>query len=77
GNSPIGKGAIDGFAVVQPEVFTGDLYSQVAFKVDGLENYPAYSEAYEEKVDQAKSDIEDALDGRPEERYQQQQEDLD
>lgn len=77
GNSPIGKGTIDGFAVVQPEVFTGDLYSQLAFKVDGLEDYPAYSDAYEEKVDQAKADIEAALDGRPEERYQEQQKDLD
>ncbi|KAA9302247.1 FtsX-like permease family protein [Aerococcus sanguinicola] len=77
GNSPIGKGSIDGFAVVQPEAFTGDLYSQVAFKLEGAEDLPAYSRAYEEEVDRAKTEVEEALDGRAEERYQKSQEDLD
>lgn len=50
GNTTVGKGSIDCFAFVLPENFTQAVYSEALIRYDDLNNLPAYSTHYEERL---------------------------
>lgn len=68
GNTQVGKGTLDGFGVVSKEDIIGEIYSEVNIQFEENKNLTAYSEEYEEYVDEKADEIEVTLNGRPLER---------
>ncbi|MDT2764542.1 ABC transporter permease [Enterococcus asini] len=68
GNTNVGSGGIDYFAVVPYDQFDMDVYSRilVAFKKDKTET--TYSDAYEKRVKKGQKALEKVLQDRPQER---------
>lgn len=68
GNTNVGSGSIDYFAVVPYDQFDMDVYSRilVAFKKDKTET--TYSDAYEKRVKKGQKALEKVLQDRPQER---------
>ncbi|WP_349733888.1 FtsX-like permease family protein [Enterococcus asini] len=68
GNTNVGSGSIDYFAVVPADQFDMDVYSRilVAFKKDKTET--TYSDAYEKRVKKGQKALEKVLQNRPQER---------
>ncbi|WP_302373385.1 FtsX-like permease family protein [Enterococcus asini] len=68
GNTNVGSGSIDYFAVVPANQFDMDVYSRilVAFKKDKTET--TYSDAYEKRVKKGQKALEKVLQDRPQER---------
>lgn len=71
GNTTIGTGTLDGFAVVSEEDFKLDLYTQAYLTFSDLSAMTAYSEEYESGVDSYTETIEQLLESRPEERLEE------
>lgn len=53
GSSTIGNGSVSGFAVVHPSAFCLDIYTEIFATVDGAEDVQAFSEEYDELVEEA------------------------
>ena len=53
GSSTIGNGSVSGFAIVLPEAFTTEVYTEIYAMVDGAKEELSFTEAYEAKVDKA------------------------
>ena len=53
GSSTIGNGSVSGFVVVSPSAFALDVYTEVFAMVDGAEDATAFTEEYDELVDEA------------------------
>ena len=68
GNSTVGKGTLDGFAVIPDEDFDMDVYTEAYLTFSDTKSLLAYSEKYEEKVDKYKSDIESMTKSLPQNR---------
>ncbi|RPA65503.1 ABC transporter permease [Aerococcus agrisoli] len=69
GATSIGDGKLNGFAVVSPEVITGDIFTSIAIDITAADNLTAYSDEYNEVIADKKAEIETAFEGRPQTVY--------
>ena len=53
GSSTIGNGTVSGFAIVIPETFTTEVYTEIYAMVDGAKEAVSFTEEYEALVDKA------------------------
>ena len=53
GSSTIGNGSVSGFLVVSPSAFALDVYTEIFALVDGAEDAMAFTDAYDDLVDEA------------------------
>lgn len=58
GSSTIGNGTVSGFLIVPPEAFALDVYTEIFAKVEGAEDVLAFTEEYDELIDEALEHIE-------------------
>lgn len=65
----IGTGQTDAFVYLSPEVFKTEAYSAVYVTVDGAADQTAFSDAYDDVVDQVKEKLEAISDEREAARY--------
>ena len=71
GRTNVGKGSLDGFALVSPEVMQGKFYSGIKVDILGAEKYKAYSDEYQDVVDKKVAEIEDVYKGRETEVFEE------
>lgn len=71
GASAIGDGQLNGFAVVAPNVITGDIYTNIAIDVTSVDDLEAYSDEYDQVIADKQAEIEDIFADRPSEVYQE------
>lgn len=69
GATNVGKGSLDGFLVVDPDVLAGERYTGFAVHVPKADDYKAYSEPYEQAVDEKVKALKTALADRPQAVY--------
>ena len=53
GSSTVGNGSVSGFVVVHPSAFCLDVYTEIFATVDGAEEVQAFSEEYDELIEEA------------------------
>lgn len=58
GTGSIGNGSINSFALLLPETFTLDLYTEIYVQADGAQEKASYSDAYDETVKAVQTRIE-------------------
>lgn len=68
GSTQVGKGSLDGFAVVEESALSGDIYTEMYAQFDEAADYDAYSPEYENFIKEQTEAIEVLLNGRPLER---------
>ncbi len=59
GSTTIGTGSVSGFVMVDKQAFSMDVYTEVYVTVKGAGKLSAYSDAYEEKVEEVRENIEE------------------
>ena len=69
GTTSVGSGKLDGLAVVLPEVFNPDYYTEIDIIAKGAKELLCYSDEYENLIDELEDKIEDISDERCEARY--------
>ncbi len=69
GTTSVGNGALDGFLILRPEVFTLEAYTEICLTVDGALEETCYSEDYDDLVDQVEDRLEAIAGERCEIRY--------
>lgn len=76
--SKISRGVsnINGYVLVMPEAVAGDIYTEVLYWSTEAGRYRAYSDQYNQVMDDVQSDLEAAFAERPEIRLQQLKDDL-
>lgn len=62
GSSLIGNGEVAAFAVVTPEAFALDTYTEIYLLVDGAEAETCYTDGYDDLVAEVKKKVEDIAD---------------
>lgn len=62
GSSLIGNGEVSAFAVVAPEAFALDVYTEIYLLVDGAEAETCYTDGYDDLVAEVKKRVEDIAD---------------
>lgn len=62
GSSLIGNGEVSAFAVVTPEAFALDVYTEIYLLVDGAEAETCYTDGYDDLVAEVKKRVEDIAD---------------
>lgn len=62
GSSLIGNGEVAAFAVVSPEAFALDTYTEIYLLVDGAEAETCYTDGYDDLVAEVKKQVEDIAD---------------
>ena len=65
----IGNGSINSFALLLPETFTSDLYTEIYVQADGAQEEASYSDAYDETVKAVQTKIEALEDAACDRRY--------
>ena len=65
GQTSIGDGALDAFAVVSPDAFEGEYDSAVSIRIPEARQYHGYSDDYDQVVADKKAEVESALEDRP------------
>lgn len=68
GYTTIGTGVLNGFGVVQDEVFSLDQYSMLNAQFQDIQKFAFYSDDYEQQLAQRTKMVEESFDGREEER---------
>ncbi|WP_185963643.1 FtsX-like permease family protein [Dolosigranulum pigrum] len=68
GYTTIGTGVLNGFGVVQDEVFNLDQYSMLNAQFQDIQKFAFYSDDYEQQLAQRTEMVEEAFGGREEER---------
>ena len=58
GSSTIGNGTVSGFVIVQPETFSLEVYTEIYAAVDGAEEVLAFTDEYDELIEDALEQIE-------------------
>jgi len=53
GSSTIGNGSVSGFAIVEPEAFTLEVFTEIYAMVDGAKDAMSFTDEYEEIVEEA------------------------
>lgn len=71
GATGLGDGQLNGFAVVAPNVITGDIYTNIAIDVTSVDDLEAYSDEYDQVIADKQAEIEDIFADRPSEVYQE------
>lgn len=71
GSTTIGSGSIDAFMMVPEETFCLDVYSEVYVQVEGAKELTAYTDEYDDLVEEVLERIEDITDIRGEIRRQE------
>ena len=61
GSASIGNGQVTGFAVIMPEAFSMDVYTQMNIQAEGTENYECYSDEYKALVAEVQNRLEDTV----------------
>lgn len=69
GTTSVGSGKLDGLAVVLPEVFNLDYYTEIDILAEGAEELLCYSDEYENLIENLKDKIEDISEARCLARY--------
>ena len=69
GTGSIGNGSINSFALLLPETFTSDLYTEIYVQADGAQKEASYSDAYDETVKAVQTKIEALEDAACDRRY--------
>ncbi len=69
GTGSIGNGSINSFALLLPETFTSDLYTEIYVQADGAQEEASYSDAYDETVKAVQKKIEALEDEACDRRY--------
>lgn len=69
GTGSIGNGSINSFALLLPETFTSDLYTEIYVQADGAQEEASYSDAYDETVKAVQTKIEALKDAACDRRY--------
>lgn len=69
GTGSIGNGSINSFALLLPETFTSDLYTEIYVQADGAQEEASYSDAYDETVNAVQTKIEALEDEACDRRY--------
>lgn len=62
GSSLIGNGEVSAFAVVAPEAFVLDVYTEIYLLVDGAEAETCYTDGYDDLIAEVKKRVEDIAD---------------
>lgn len=62
GSSLIGNGEVAAFAVVAPEAFAMDVYTEIYLLVDGAEAETCYTDGYDDLIAEVKKRVEDIAD---------------
>lgn len=62
GSSLIGNGEVAGFAVVAPEAFSMDVYSEIYLLVDGAKAETCYTDGYDDLIAEVKKRVEGIAD---------------
>ena len=70
GNSTVGKGTLDGFAVIPESNFDLDVYTEAYLTFSDTKSLEAYSDEYENKVDEYQSEIENMTKELPQKRLE-------
>ncbi len=71
GNTTIGKGSLDFFAVVPKEDLDLSTYTEILVSFKGLNGIDSYSSVYKDKRVTAVTSVEQAMEKRPEQRVQE------
>jgi putative ABC transport system permease protein len=71
GNTSIGNGSIDFFAILSPEEFKAEEYTELYASVQGAASLTTYTKEYEDSVEKVLNRIEDIADARCEIRYEE------
>lgn len=74
GNTDLGKGSIDYFAVIPDSNFKTDVFSEILVTYQKTQQHPAYSKAYDEAVSASRKKIKPFFKEQGRERFQQIQE---
>lgn len=61
GNSNLGKGEVDAYILVRPEVFDSEVYTRIDMILSKDKELVAYSDEYEEHIDKKIQEIEDGV----------------
>ena len=69
GTGSIGNGSINSFALLLPEAFTSDLYTEIYVQADGAQEEASYSDAYDVTVKAVQTKIEALEDAACDRRY--------
>ena len=68
GTSTVGKGTVDGFAVIPEEDFAMEFYTEAYLSFDQNDSQVSYTTEYENNVEKQMDQIEKAVEKRPEDR---------
>ena len=71
GSASVGNGQVTGFAVVLPEAFDMEVYTQMNIRLKGAEELGCYSDEYKEVVGNVQETLEDTAEVQCEWRYHQ------
>lgn len=64
GNTTIGSGSLSGFLLVPAETFSQEIYTEGYLLVKGAKGDIAYTEAYEDRIDDAMEEVKDLAEDR-------------
>ncbi|MCD8506069.1 MAG: hypothetical protein LRY37_02940 [Alkalibacterium thalassium] len=70
GNTQVGTGSLDGFALVLEEVFDMEVHTDAYLLFENAREYDVYSEDYNQYIDERTEEVEALLADRPSERYE-------
>lgn len=68
GNTQVGSGTLDGFSVILEEDFNLDYHTGTFIKYNESDQYQAYSNEYDEFIEEKTVELETLVENRPEER---------
>lgn len=68
GNTTVGKGSIDYFAVILPEDFKMDVYTEAFVRYQNLKGIDSYGETYEKRYKEDAKSLKETMKNRPQER---------
>lgn len=71
GSTTVGSGSISAFLVVPEETFDLDVYTEVYVRVEGAEKLLAFTDAYDERIEEVVDNIEAITDDRAKVRRQE------
>lgn len=69
GNTTIGTGSISGFVGVLEDAFVMDVYTEIYMSVEGAKELTAFTDAYDDRVDEVKANVEAIREEREDARY--------
>lgn len=77
GNTQVGTGSLDGFAVILEEDFNMDYYTEAYIRFDESARYTAYSDDYIAFIEEELDEVEALVEARPEERLAELREEIE